>query len=225
MAEKQRSGIPVDAFGGATIDPTKNVLDLVEAANKRQDDLRLELSQRLHDEISTLKEFLKETMIERDRRYEHRYDSITRALDVGLAAQKELMQQSLTAQRSEMSAALAASDRAVSKAEISTEKRFEGVNEFRAQLGDQQRTLMPRSEAESRLSSLSEKVGVLEGFRTEVLSRGSGAKEGYGWAIGLVGLVLSMPHWVALVLLAVWPVFHLRVKMDDRTVIVKKKPA
>ena len=83
MAEKQRSGIPVDAFGGATIDPTKNVLDLVEAANKRQDDLRLELSQRLHDEISTLKEFLKETMIERDRRYEHRYDSITRALDVG----------------------------------------------------------------------------------------------------------------------------------------------
>ncbi len=39
-----------------------------------------------------------------------------------------------------------------------------------------------------------------------------------------VGVVLSMPHWVALVMLAVWPVFHLRVKMDDRTVIVKKKP-
>jgi hypothetical protein len=33
-------GIPVDSRGGPTIDPTKNVLDLVAAAIKRQDDLR-----------------------------------------------------------------------------------------------------------------------------------------------------------------------------------------
>ena len=33
------SGIPVDASGGPTIDPTKNVLDLVHAAVKRLDDL------------------------------------------------------------------------------------------------------------------------------------------------------------------------------------------
>ena len=32
-------GVPVDAFGGATIDPTKNVLDLVFAAVTRIDDL------------------------------------------------------------------------------------------------------------------------------------------------------------------------------------------
>jgi hypothetical protein len=35
-----QAGMPVDAYGGPTVDPTKNVLDLVEAANKRQDDLR-----------------------------------------------------------------------------------------------------------------------------------------------------------------------------------------
>lgn len=37
---QDRPGIAVDAKGGAVIDPTKNVLDLVEAAIRRQDDLR-----------------------------------------------------------------------------------------------------------------------------------------------------------------------------------------
>jgi tetrahydromethanopterin S-methyltransferase subunit F len=41
-------GIGVDAFGGAVVDPTKNVLDLVEAANRRQDDLR-QFAERLQD--------------------------------------------------------------------------------------------------------------------------------------------------------------------------------
>lgn len=36
----QPPGVGVDAQGGAAIDPTANVLSLVEAANKRQDDLR-----------------------------------------------------------------------------------------------------------------------------------------------------------------------------------------
>jgi len=37
------------------------------------------------------------------------------------------------------------------------------------------------------------------------------------------GVILSMPHWLALGALAVWPVFHLRVKLDDRKMVVKKK--
>ncbi|MEX2214356.1 MAG: hypothetical protein WD768_09530 [Phycisphaeraceae bacterium] len=30
-----------------------------------------------------------------------------------------------------------------------------------------------------------------------------------------LGVVLAMPHWLALGLLAIWPLFHLRVKLDD----------
>jgi len=37
------------------------------------------------------------------------------------------------------------------------------------------------------------------------------------------GVVLSMPHWLALSLLAIWPLFHLRIKMDDRKLVVKKR--
>ncbi len=43
-------------------------------------------------------------------------------------------------------AALVASDKAVAKAEMATEKRFENVNEFRAALQDQTATLLPKSE-------------------------------------------------------------------------------
>jgi ABC-type Na+ efflux pump permease subunit len=39
VQESTGRGIGVDAFGGSVIDPTKNVLDLTAAANKRQDDL------------------------------------------------------------------------------------------------------------------------------------------------------------------------------------------
>ena len=37
---KAVAGIGLDSFGGALIDPTTNVLNLVKASNERQDDLR-----------------------------------------------------------------------------------------------------------------------------------------------------------------------------------------
>lgn len=51
-------------------------------------------------------------------------------------------------------AALNAAEKAVTKAENASEKRFDAVNEFRAQLADQAATFMPRSEAELQFSNL-----------------------------------------------------------------------
>jgi hypothetical protein len=50
--KESRPGIVVDARGQPVIDPTKNVLDLVEAAIRRQDDLRNALDKLLQTEIS-----------------------------------------------------------------------------------------------------------------------------------------------------------------------------
>jgi len=185
MSEGNRPGIPVDAFGGSTIDPTKNVLDLVEAQAKRLDG-------RIDSELQGLKEYFKDLMAAHDKRYEQRYEAQQKALDVALVAQKDAVKDAFAAQREAINAALTSQERAVAKAEVAAEKRFEGVNEFRAQLGDQQRTLMPRAEAENRINVLSDKIGVLEGFRTEVLSKGSGAKEGYGQATAVVGVILAL---------------------------------
>jgi hypothetical protein len=61
-------------------------------------------------------------------------------------------------------AALASVKESALKNERDMEKRFEGVNEFRAQLADQQRTLMPRAEAELRLKNLEEAQAKRAGF-------------------------------------------------------------
>lgn len=58
--------------------------------------------------------------------------------------------------------ALAAADKAVTKAEIATEKRFEGVNEFRSTLADQAARLMPREEAISKFSTFEKDISSLD---------------------------------------------------------------
>src|SRR6478752_7363989 len=65
------------------------------------------------------------------------------------------------AQEKAVNAALAAAERAVTKAEIAAEKRFDSVNEFRAQLADQARDFMPRKEFEVQLGALSARVDML----------------------------------------------------------------
>lgn len=81
-----------------------------------------------------------------------------------------------------------AMQRAVTKAEIATDNRFSAVNEFRGQLADQFRTLMPRAEAEMRLK-------VLEDSTLERQSQSKGL--GQGWAIlvavvGLAGIIFGI---------------------------------
>lgn len=66
------------------------------------------------------------------------------------------------ADRITLNAALAAADRAVAKAETASDKRFEGVNEFRKTLSDQAASFPQRSEVDARLQSLNEKVAALE---------------------------------------------------------------
>src|ERR1700726_2034245 len=80
---------------------------------------------------------------ERDRRYAELR-----------AADQESLKLALNSQEKAVAAALAAADRAVSKADFATEKRFDAVNEFRATLSDQAAHLMPRAECELRLKAL-----------------------------------------------------------------------
>jgi hypothetical protein len=127
-----------------------------------------------------------------DQRYEERFAASQRALDLGLAGQK-----------AEITTALAAADRAVQKAEAATEKRFESVNEFRGTLDNQQRTLIARSEVEQIVRGLEEKIsgltktldGVVAEFRAAAaanLGNRTGYRDGYGVAVGVVGLIAAV---------------------------------
>ncbi len=63
-------------------------------------------------------------------------------------AKFDLLRALIDSQQDKVAIALASADRAVLKAETATERRFESVNEFRAQLTDQAATFITRREFE-----------------------------------------------------------------------------
>ena len=62
-----------------------------------------------------------------------------------------------------MNQAMTASALAVAKAETATEKRFDAVNEFRAQLADQASSFMPREVAEAQIADLKSRLDKMSG--------------------------------------------------------------
>jgi len=85
---------------------------------------------------------------------------------------------------------------AVTKAEVATERRFEGVNEFRSTLSDQQRSFMPRSEAEALLRGINDKIDEQGKRMTELVSERKGQRLGstavWGITAGVIGIVLFL---------------------------------
>lgn len=89
------------------------------------------------------------------------------------AASKEAVAFALTAQEKAVSAAFSAAEKAILKAEQAQKEYNERSNEFRGQLDDQAKTLMPRPETLSMFKALEEKLvtvqavskGELDGVR------------------------------------------------------------
>lgn len=91
--------------------------------------------------------------------------------------------------------ALAAADKAVTKAEIATEKRFEGVNEFRATLADQALRLIPREEAQSKFDNLQKDLAAIakevQDRRNAVSDRQQDAGQyRQGWVIPMIVFIV-----------------------------------
>lgn len=80
------------------------------------------------------------------------------SLKENVREQDDRNRERFAAAKEAVNAALAAADKALQKAETASEKRFEGVNEFRATLADQASTLMPRAEYNAQHIALIEKV-------------------------------------------------------------------
>jgi hypothetical protein len=112
----------------------------------------------------------KKLMDERDRRYEERF----RATDekTGLA--------------------LTSSEKAVAKAEVATEKRFDAVNEFRGQLKDQAATLLPRAEANIEFNSLRKDLEEVKRSSLTSQGRASGFTASWGIAVSVALLAIAL---------------------------------
>jgi len=109
MAERDRKpGIGVDAAGGAVIDPTANVLQLVEAAITRQDDLRLAQKELTDIKAAHLKEMA-------DLRATHAVDMLNGQRDLAAAESRRVDAIALAESR-RIDALLAAQQNAVALA-------------------------------------------------------------------------------------------------------------
>lgn len=84
-----------------------------------------------------------------------------------LREQDDRNRERFAAAKEQVTLALVGADKAITKADIATEKRFEGVNEFRQTLADQASNLMPRAEYTVQHQALSEKVGLIDTRFTE----------------------------------------------------------
>ena len=98
----------------------------------------------------------------------------------------------LVAQKEAVGLAQTAADRAMNKAEGATEKRFEGVNEFRARLADQQRMLMPRAEAEVFFKNMEIRLAALEKINFESNGSTVGLSTGWALAIAAIGFITGI---------------------------------
>ena len=85
-----------------------------------------------------------------------------------------------------------AMDRAVTKAEMATEKRFESVNEFRAQLADQQRTFLSRNEYELAHNSLEDKVNYIKECVNKIESRKEGSNVVWLYLVAAISILISV---------------------------------
>lgn len=110
--------------------------------------------------------------------------------------------QRMLALRAESEAVRLGADRAIQKSEVATELRFQSVNEFRAQLQDQQTAaaathalllsqLMPREVAESQFGEIRKQLAALTTRMDTTQGKALGASSTVGYFVAAATLLIS----------------------------------
>jgi hypothetical protein len=131
--------------------------------------------------IATLKEHFEAILIERDLRYQQRFEASQSALAAALQAAKEMV-----------ALALAAADRAAQVLAIASEKRFEGQNEFRGAMGDAAGRLATKEAVDAMFAGLTKEIASLTMVIATMQGSNKGLSSGWGYLAGAGGLALAV---------------------------------
>ena len=147
--------------------------------------------------LSDVRDFMQRLVDERDKQYDARFRAAEIAVTAAFAAQKE-----------SVTNAFIASEKAIVKSEEAQRAYNERSNEFRGQLDDQAKMLMPRSEVTAMMHSLEDKLyaatqaGERERAilidRLSFLEKGSANLQGRMWAITALAWVIALAVSIAL---------------------------
>ena len=129
-------------------------------------------------------------------------DTLLTHVGARIDALSALTAQRDAAQKEAVAMAMSAADRAVLKAETAAEKRFESVNEFRNTLSDQQRNLIPRAEFDAMERAVTFRLDAIDKVLEAQRAERMGIKGGWGYAVGVAGLVIAVLSIAAA--LSVW---------------------
>ena len=122
----------------------------------------------------------------------HQIESGDRALEHHIQEQVRQIRTIIEMGSAQVQAAFDASEKAILKAETATERRFESVNEFRAQLATQTQSFMPREVAEARLAEIATKVEDVTNRINVTQGKAAGVSASVGLLIAAAGVGLSV---------------------------------
>lgn len=105
---------------------------------------------------------------------------------------KQHLEKQFDLQKEAVETALVAAEKAVTKAETAAEKRFESVNEFRAQLTDQASTFVMRKELDVRLDAMNEKIDVLAANVQTMTGQKAGSSQTLTLLLTMGGLFVAI---------------------------------
>lgn len=88
--------------------------------------------------------------------------------------------------------AMAAADRAVTKAEMAAEKRFDSVNEFRNAMKDQQSTFADKIQTDFRLAAIEKKLENMTGHSQGISSTSYVIGQGILILVAIGGLWITL---------------------------------
>jgi len=127
-------------------------------------------------------------------RLEQRINAAERLTDAKLANISTL----IDAHAERVTLALAAADKAVSKAEAATEKRFESVNEFRQTLSDQTRSFVSRVEFDAVRDTNAARIADLASRLDKTEGKAVGFNAGWVYLIGGISVAATVASLVVL---------------------------
>ena len=106
---------------------------------------------------------------------------------------------SINSVKDNIAVALAASEKAIGKAELASERRFEGVNEFRATLSDQAATFLPRAEFSVQHSALLSRIEQIDKIVNTIAGQTSGGRNVWAYLFSGGALLISAATLVVLI--------------------------
>ncbi|MDT5036190.1 MAG: hypothetical protein QOE03_1375 [Micromonosporaceae bacterium] len=137
-----------------------------------------------------------EMELHHQRQYEHRVRALERLLDAKLITLRTVVDSH--AEKAVL--ALTAADKAISKAEAATERRFESVNEFRQTLSDQTRTFISKVEFEAVRDTFGTRIADLSSRLDKTEGKAVGLNAGWIYLLG----ALSAASTIASVIIATY---------------------